>query len=186
MNCPRCGSERLFRFEPSRKVKPSTEVKLPVVCRSCGMTTVDGKAMPLPPDVEKAAKSLAVAAADAGEVARAAIMANPDARIAKYFANVYETGFLDGFLRAAAYFQHNAKEGRLVRMRELWRMITFRRIRSVAIRQATTTREDISVSAEMCDQVYTELERLLNPGEPHGTSSENQHQARQERPAHMP
>jgi len=59
-------------------------------------------------------------AASIGKEARKELEQDPGTRIEKWFSVVYQRGYLHGFFRALAYFQHHAKEGRLVRLRELW------------------------------------------------------------------
>jgi len=122
MNCGRCGSDRLFQFEADprsskRAVNPGS---LPLVCRSCGQITVDGTPLVFPEAFESQAKDLAEAAAAAGADAVAELANDPNARVANYFAKVYREAYLDGFLRCLAFYQHNAKEGKLKRLRELW------------------------------------------------------------------
>ena len=42
------------------------------------------------------------------------------ARIEAYFNNVYRKAFIDGFFRCLAFYQHQEKEGRIRRLREIW------------------------------------------------------------------
>ena len=122
MNCVRCGSDRLFQFQADpvaskRAVNPGL---FPLVCRSCGQVTVDGKPLVFPEAFEKQAQDLAEAAAEAGKQATVELASDPNTRVEKYFSKVYRDAYLDGFLRCLAFYHHNAKEGRLKRLRELW------------------------------------------------------------------
>jgi len=125
MTCIRCGSERLFQFQAdalaSKRAVP--EADLPLVCRSCGQISVNGVALQFPEAFEAHAKDMAEAAEIAAQQARIEIVADPDARIERYFAKVYRESYLDGFLRCLAFYRHNAKEGKLKRLRELWQTI---------------------------------------------------------------
>jgi hypothetical protein len=121
MTCPRCGSDRLYQFEASPNVRV-TAAPLPLVCRKCGRMTLGGKEVNLPEELERQAMEMAEAARAAGKETRAALEdEGKDARIEAYFANVYRKAYLDGFFRCLAFYQHHVKEGRLRRMRELWK-----------------------------------------------------------------
>jgi hypothetical protein len=86
--------------------------------------TVDGKRLEVPEAFELHAKELAVAAAQAGAQAHAELVNEGEqARVEKYFARVYRDGYLDGFLRCLAFSRHNAREGKVKRLRELWGQI---------------------------------------------------------------
>lgn len=124
MSCPRCGSERLFQFESARAPLPRPGAsELPLVCRDCGLITIGGNPIDLPAKIEKAARDLAGSMDAAGRDARLELEATPEKRIEGYMAKFYQAAYLDGFFRALAFFRHNAKEGRIVRMRELWKKI---------------------------------------------------------------
>jgi len=123
--CTRCGSDRLFQFQANpvaskRAVNPGL---FPLVCRSCGQITVNGEPLVVPESFEKQAQDLAEAAAEAGKQAVDELAADPNARVEKYFAKVYRDAYLDGFVRCLVFYQHNAKEGKLKRLRELWQVI---------------------------------------------------------------
>jgi hypothetical protein len=112
----------MFQFEADpraskRAVNPGA---FPLVCRSCGQITVNGTPLVFPEAFENQAKDMAEAAAAAGEAAVVELASDPNARVANYFSKVYREAYLDGFLRCLAFYQHNAKEGKLKRLRELW------------------------------------------------------------------
>lgn len=114
----------MFQFEANpvtskRAVNPGS---FPLVCRSCGQITVDGTPLIVPEAFEKQAQNLAEEAAKVGEKAAVELAADPNARVVKYFGKVYREAYLDGFLRCLAFYHHNAKEGRLKRLRDLWRI----------------------------------------------------------------
>ncbi|TAL44694.1 MAG: hypothetical protein EPN91_03905, partial [Salinibacterium sp.] len=118
--CGRCQSERLYSFEADRNARTSPGT-LPVVCRDCGLITVNGLEVHFPPAFEEQAKSMAELAATAGQEATRDLKADQDPKIANYFARVYRNGYMDGFWRALLFWKHNAKEGRLIRLRDLWK-----------------------------------------------------------------
>jgi hypothetical protein len=85
---------------------------------------VDGKRLEVPESFETHAKELADAAAQAGQQAYVEIVNEGEqARVSKYFAKVYRDGYLDGFVRCLAFFRHNAREGKVKRLREIWGQI---------------------------------------------------------------
>lgn len=125
MTCSKCGSENTFQFEaspPPRKLPGPAE--LPLVCRDCGQIVIDGKPVDLPEVLAKPIRELAENARAWGKKSREELeqlaTADPEYRIEAYMAKFYKAAYLDGFFRALAFFQHNVKEGRLVRMRKLW------------------------------------------------------------------
>lgn len=152
MTCSRCGSERLYQFEasPSVRVQPPT---LPLVCRSCGLITIGGEPVRLPEALETQARDMAEAAATTGKETAEAIADDPNVRVEKYFENVYRKAYLDGFFRALAFYNHVAKEGRLVRMRELWRAA-----------RVDIPRGSSDVVVHIDADLYTEFEQLLHLG----------------------
>jgi len=116
MTCE-CGGE-LYRFEPGTPRKGDHHY--PEACRRCGTVWLDGKKVNLPEKMKAAMAEAAEAAANSGIEAREALTADPDQRISDWFSRVYYRGYMHGFFRALAYFQHHAKEGRLIRLRKLW------------------------------------------------------------------
>ena len=168
MTCGRCGSDRLYQFEASPTVRVEAS-PLPLVCRGCGVITIDGEAIQLPQALECQAMEVAEAAAHAGEQAREQLEEeDPTAtRIEKYFENVYRKGYLDGFFRCLAFFRHNSKEGRLRRMRELW---------DAGSPCCSTSVDSIDRQGKLlAEGAYTEFEQLLHlsavPGETDASSS---------------
>jgi len=65
-------------------------------------------------------KEAAAAAEEAAADAHTAISRDPRRNIRRWFSGVYYRGYYHGFFRALGYFRHHAKEGRLIRLRELW------------------------------------------------------------------
>lgn len=161
MTCPRCQSQRHFQFDAS---KPAAD--LPLVCRDCGLLTVRGEAVQLPTSLESYAKNLAEQAAQAGQRATQEITA--DTKIAAYFSNVYRNGYLDGFMRCLAYHRHNTKEGRVKRLREIWKQ---------AAREGTSVR--------FGTEAFDEFDRLLTMGVD-APSPADADPTQQSRPAHLP
>lgn len=123
MTCKRCGSRRLYQFKPARK-DAGGGGSFPLVCRSCGGIHVRGELIDLGAagsSIESQAKSLAEASDEAGKKAVEDLEADPGQMISDYFARVYQLAYLDGFMRAYAFFRHEGKEGRIRRIRTLWR-----------------------------------------------------------------
>ena len=121
MICTRCGSTRLYQFtatpQPSARPDPG---ELPQVCRGCGLITIDGQEVKLPEKLELAAKSMVEAQESAVDAATAELEEKPEQDIEGYMRNFYKAAYLEGFFRALAFFRHDAKEGRIKRLRTLW------------------------------------------------------------------
>jgi hypothetical protein len=173
MSCERCGSERLFQFEASPSVKVAA-APLPLVCRQCGQITIGGQVVPLPEAMEKQAMEMAEAAELAGKDTREELEQDKDLRIEKYFENVYRRAYLDGFFRCLAFYQHQAKEGRLVRLRELWE----------AGDDCWRVESHPGKGRLMSPEAYTEFEQLLTlsaiPEKPNAKDPANTHSTNQE------
>jgi len=154
MTCTRCGGGRLFQFQadPLASKRAVPETMLPLVCRGCGQISVDGVALVFPEALEAQAKDMATAAAEAGAKAVEDLAAEgPEARVTRYFQKVYREAYLDGFLRCLAFYQHNAKEGKLKRLREIWR---------------TTSRPPSHDMARVAftNETFEEFDQLMNLG----------------------
>lgn len=164
--CVRCASTRTYAFEasPSARAKPEN---LPVVCRDCGQIMIAGAAVSFPPELEAQAKTMAQQAAEAVEAALVPL-ADPDQPVRKYLTRFHREAFLDGFWRALLYFRHNAREGRVKRLRELWRSVAPIEERRIHDRCITTL--------QIPSEVYAEFVQLLElgAGEPDGTRPSNQ------------
>lgn len=180
MKCLRCGSERIYCFEAGPRIREDVEAELPRACRDCGLVTVGGVAVPLPAELEHSARTLAEAAAEHGEETAAEIM-NQDptqVRVGKYFGRVYAAGYVDGAVRAWAYRMHEAKQGRLVRLRKLWKEGF-----CLEYEKKSGHHEVILIADKAA---YTEFVRLLQLGDHHGQSSENQHSPPEESSSRLP
>lgn len=161
MICTRCGHEKVFQFEGGQGARAGAA--LPQVCRSCGLITVSGVEVSFPPELEAQAKNLAEISAAAAASTKEEIIADPDHRIDAYLKTFYERAYLDGFFRALAYFRHDAKVGRLKRLRELW----------MSAERATDHGPVTKISMEVA--VYDELQQLLELGGSDGSRSSHQH-----------
>jgi hypothetical protein len=115
MTCE-CGGE-IYQFDSGH---PKVSGNFPGACRRCGAVWINGERVNLGPAMEKAMASAADEAASNGKMAEYALTHLPEERIDAWFQKVYHTGYTHGFFRALAYFQHHAKEGRLIRLRKLW------------------------------------------------------------------
>lgn len=167
MTCERCGSERSYQFEASPAAQPRPEAaELPLVCRDCGLITIGGVAVSLPEKLEHAARGLAEAQAE--EAAKASEEIEGVDRVELYMQNFFKAAYLEGFFRALAFFRHNVKEGRLVRLRELWKD-------GVPMTSQVAELGDVT-GRIFQSEAYTEFERLLQPhkGDPNGSNPENQ------------
>lgn len=151
MNCSRCSSSDLYQFETSPSVDVSAS-PLPLVCRGCGLISVGGEVVSLPPEIEEQAMSLARKSADVGKATREALESDKDIRIEKYFESVYRQAYLDGFFRSVSFYQHIAKEGRLGRIRILWSEFFLESNAGGVVRLRGLAR------------VYDECDKLLNFG----------------------
>ena len=178
MTCSRCGSDRLYQFQPSGPA----EATLPQVCRSCGQITVAGAPVSFPPELEQQTVTLAEAAAESAEAAATRLEEEPElterARLEGYMTNFYSKAYLDGFFRALTFFRHNAKGGRLHRLRTLWRGA-----------RVDIPRGSSDVVVRIDGDAYTEFDQLLHLnaiGNEDAPSPTNQRPPVPEGPAHLP
>jgi hypothetical protein len=167
MICPSCGGE-LYQFQAGLGVKAVPAEELPTACRRCGQIALAGKPFVFPEGFQERVAALVddLAKQESSE-ARKSILTDPQTRIDAYFNRVYKRGYFDGFMRALAYFQHHAKEGRLVRLRKLWSR--FKRSPSAG-----------GIVVEMTKAEYTEFDQLLHLGVvevPHVEGPSHGHQA---------
>ncbi len=162
MSCPRCKSNRSFQFESTQGgVVPE---QLPLVCRDCGLISIGGTAVLFPKELEQQAKTLANLAVEAGQAAKDDLLADPEQRIEAYLANVYRRGYLEGFWRALLFWRHEGKEGRLRRVRELWR----------EHRPFAHLAGAPRIAIEMPQAAYDELRQLLELGDHHAPRPANE------------
>lgn len=189
MTCVKCGSEWLFQFVVSQTPSPPAAEDLPLVCQACGVIMISGKVIDLPEVLARPIRELAEQAKGWGKKAREDLeemaRADPDARVEGYMANYYKTAYHEGFFRALMFFQHIAKEGRLRRLRALWRGGIV----------ASQLGEDHPDRPErkgvlMNVEAYTEFEQLLNPsavpGESDAPSSAYKRSSEQEDQSQLP
>jgi hypothetical protein len=162
MSCGRCGSPNLFQFESSKgAVAPAM---LPLVCRGCGQITVNGEPLVFPAELEKQAQDMAAAAAAVGKETADQVLVDPDQRIEVYFTNVYRRAYLDGFFRALLFWRHHGKEGRLRRVRDLWRQLA----------PLAHVAESSTIALNIPKAAYDELRQLLELGEHHAPRPANE------------
>ena len=152
----------------------------PSVCRNCGLITVDGKVVSLPEELEKAARGMALAQDEATKKSRAELEDCPDDRVEQYMAKFFKVAYLEGFFRALAFFRHENKGGRMVRLRELWSTgVMTSHIRPGGQRPNLR-------GLMMEEAAYTEFEKLLNlsaiPGEPDARSQPTKQATEQDNP----
>lgn len=145
--CSACGGD-LFQFEPPAAIRSVDREAFPTACRRCGQICVEGKPLPFPPAFRQKVAGIAEEAALQAQSARQKLLSDPAVRVEKYFDHVYRAGFVHGFVRALAWFTHNAKEGRLKRLRGLWR-------------DTAKTHEAQDVHIRMRHEAFLEFDRLL-------------------------
>jgi hypothetical protein len=160
--CAACGGE-LFQFTPPASIKGVCASLLPTACRRCGQICLEGTPLALPEALERSVAAIAEEAARQGQLACAELVTHPNSRVEKYFDHVYRTGFVHGFLRALAWFTHQVKEGRLKRLRRLWR-------------EAVRRQESGSVDVQMTAAAFAEFDHLMQMDvaeEAHGSHRSN-------------
>jgi hypothetical protein len=173
MNCSRCGSDKHFQFEASKSVVATAT--LPLVCRDCGLITVGGAPLAFPPEIEKQAQDMAATAAEVGKETKDLVLADPEPRVETYFANVYRRAYLDGFFRALLFWRHHGKEGRLRRVRDLWRQH----------RPLAQLAEKAAISLTMPKAAYDEIRQLLELGDHHAPRPAHERPSVPTRPARV-
>lgn len=152
MSCTTCGGE-VYQFEPGPGVRVTKE-GLPQICRRCGELRVGGAKVVLPTGFSDKMASMAdEAARTAAEETRNLIAQSGEGRIASYFDRVYKSGYIHGFFRAVAYWTSIVKEGRVNRLRQLWR--SFKKDAPCGSSAFVVT---------MDGDLYTEFDRLLELG----------------------
>ena len=172
--CARCGATKNFQFRADARASKFAvdENTLPLVCRGCGLITVAGVALQFPEAFERNAMEMAEAASTAAQTAVAEISEAASkeqgngVRLEKYFTKVYREAYLDGFLRAVAFYSHHTKEGKLKRLRELWaeRNVLAKHtfIESPAGESPKKVVETVSISID--SGVYEEFNQLMMLG----------------------
>ena len=178
MICSRCGAERLYQFAATSQTTPAP-TEFPLVCRGCGLITIDGQEVNLPLKLELAAKSMI-------ETQESAIMAGvldlekePKQDIEGYMRGFYKAAYLEGFFRALAFIRHDVKEGRIRRLRALWEKV-------VIIYVDKNDRTTINLSKK----AYNEFVQLLHlnsvPGKKDAKSNPHQRSAKQKTSSYVP
>lgn len=181
MNCIRCSSEDLFQFEVGQSPSPPKAADLPLVCRGCNAIMVSGEVIDLPEVLAKPILDLAEGAKGYGAKARQELeelaKADPEARVEGYMSNFYRAAYMDGFFRALMFFRHNSREGRLVRLRELWDKSELTGSKASRDENGYGTFDRVCI--EMPEAEYTEFAQLLYlsavPGESNAKSHSHKH-----------
>jgi hypothetical protein len=169
--CPTCGSDKLYQFEASSKLSGAPKAdQLPQVCRSCSAIIIKGEVVGLPPEFGDAAVTMADLAEREAAAGREQMeQLDNGARIERWLQNFFKAAYMDGFFRALAYWNHHGKEGRLVRMRELWD-------EGLASWSGGEEPEESHSLGRMLNKAaYNEFEQLLHlsPGAKNAKSPEN-------------
>jgi hypothetical protein len=145
--CGNCGGE-LFQFTPLPGIKGVSTSLLPTACRRCGEICIEGTPLLLGEGLERRVAAIDEQAALQGRIACEQLVAEANERIANAFAGAYRTGYVSGLIRALEWLKHEMKEGRLKRLRRLWR--DAERIESERV-------VDVRLSAA----AFTEFDRLI-------------------------
>ena len=180
MICSRCGADRLYQFvaTPRPQARPAA-AELPLVCRSCGLITIDGQEVNLPEKLERAAKSMIETQESAIAAGVSDLEKEPEQDIEGYMRGFYTAAYLEGFFRALAFFSHDAKEGRIRRLRVLW-----------ALRELIYVDAYAETTVSLPTKAYNEFVQLLHlnsvPGEDDAKSNPHRRSAKQKAPSYMP
>lgn len=168
--CPSCGSGNLYQFTATPKKASPPVSELPQVCRACSSILIEGKVVALPPEIAKSAVTMSELAEAEARSGAEELERTPEERISHWLKSFYKEAYLDGFWRSLAYWNHHGKEGRLVRMREIWNSG-----QSMAKLNALSVGN--MMGRLMDPEAYTEFKQLLNlsPGAKDATSPENKH-----------
>ena len=162
MTCDRCGSKNSYQFEatPSERSRPGPD-ELPLVCRDCGLITIGGTAVNLPEKLEQAARGMANAEVEEVAIATEEVNEITEAVwVERYMGKFFKTAYLEGFFRAIAFFRHNVKEGRLLRLRELWEKSELTGSKASRDENGYGTYDRVCI--EMPEAAYTEFATLLS------------------------
>lgn len=118
--CASCGGE-LFQFSPLAGIKGLSMPLLPTACRRCGEICIEGTPLVQGERLERRVAAVDEQAAHQGRIACAELVAQANDRIRNAFAGAYRAGYVSGLIRALEWLKHEMKEGRLKRLRRLWR-----------------------------------------------------------------
>jgi hypothetical protein len=186
VRCPSCRSEDVFQFESTVM---GVGDSLPMHCRHCNSISIGGIHVPLPEILAKPIKDLAEQQAAAVSRAHADLETiardgNPvEDRIDSYMANHYRAAYLDGFFRALVFFRHNAKEGRLYRIRKIWQNNINQEYRKepdaeMSRKGEVCIRCDLPEYDELCKLLGGDPGGIMQDGGDDATSSSNEHSTR--------
>jgi hypothetical protein len=145
--CASCGGE-LFQFTALPSIKGVSPPLLPTACRRCGEICIDGTPLRLDEGFERRVAAVDEQAALQGRLACEELVAEANERIANAFAGAYRTGYVSGLIRALEWLKHEMKEGRLKRLRRLWR-------------DAERVESDKAVDVRLSPAAFTEFDRLI-------------------------
>jgi len=167
--CPFCGSERLYQFSSAQTEYMPEKGKLPQVCRACTSIIVNGEVVDMPESFGVMAVSMSEKAElEAKHGLQELEEIDNGTRIKRWLKNFYFSAYMDGFVRALAYWNHHGKEGRTVRLREIWRQAS---LTTTVVDPGSKNRKGIMFTEDL----YNEFEQLLNmsPGATNGKSPSN-------------
>jgi len=114
-NCPDCDSKTVRLYPPDKRLS-----NLPSYCDTCEILWIDGERVEPVEEFKNQFKAVDECAKAAAGTIKEELLANPEERIQQYFERVFNWAFSEGFVRSYMYVRFKMKEGRMVRIRELW------------------------------------------------------------------
>lgn len=148
--CPDCGSPLVVIYQVNQRVKTPAQM-----CTVCHTLWFNGEKTELPENWDRKYPNVSKRADEVSDQIVLEALQDPTFRAKKYFERVFMWAFSEGFTRAYAIFRHNFREGRMQRIRALWRKVTVQQVdwdRVVIVGLRTEEAE--------------ELTRLINLGKP--------------------
>lgn len=148
--CPECGSPLIEIYKACRRIRTPAQM-----CTVCHKLWFNGEKTELPDDWDRRYPNVAKRAEEVSDQIVLEALDDPSFRARKYFERVFMWAFSEGFTRAYAIFRHNFREGRMKRIREIWK--------KAKVRQVDW---DEMVVEGLSTKEVEELSRLINLGKP--------------------
>lgn len=149
--CPDCGSPLVVIYPASKRVKTPAQI-----CTVCYTLWFNGEKTELPEDWNRRYPIVAKRAEEVTDRILLEAIGDSSFRARKYFERVFFWAFSEGFTRAYAVFRSNFREGRMQRVRSLWKKVTIYREED----QNKAVIRGLSIAET------EELTRLINLGKP--------------------
>ncbi len=145
--CASCGGE-MYQFKLHPGIKGIGASLLPTACRRCALVCIEGTPLLSGEGLERRVAAIDEQAALQGRMACEQLVAEANERIANAFAGAFRTGYVSGLIRALEWLKHEMKEGRLKRLRRLWR-------------DAERIESDDGVHVHLSQAAFAEFDRLV-------------------------